>query len=137
MLSRITFTRAVGTLGAITAGLATTTLVLALSATPNVPGVVRVSPPARAAVVDEELSGPALAEYRAFYAEQIASEAALEHWALPAEAAAERAAPSRVADAELLASEAALGRWTTTAPHVPAAAPAELPIPATAGVQSR
>lgn len=66
------------------------------------------------------MSPRATAQYRAFYAQQMASEAALEHWALPTASASVTSSQHSPFYAQQMASEAALRRWSPPAPGTPA-----------------
>jgi hypothetical protein len=68
-------------------------------------------PVQRGGVEAHAMSPRAAAQYRAFYGQQMASEAALERWALPT-ASTSKISPAHSAFyAQQMASEAALERW--------------------------
>lgn len=88
MLSQIGFARPAAMLVTAVALIAAASVALLLAATPPLPLPTSVAPRARA--VTEQMSPQALAQYRAFYTQQLVSEAALERWSLPDDAAQSR-----------------------------------------------
>lgn len=132
MLNQTGLARPAAILVTAVALIAAANVALVLAARPSLPLPAPVAP--RAPVATEQMSLQALAQYRAFYAQQLASEAMLERWSLPEEAAQGRTTQQQRFHAEQMASEAALGRWSSAWPESSPPRPPEAPQRLTAGV---